>query len=151
MAKGNAAVALLGEAVEVLAESDATLDHARALADLGTALCRTNRLADARHHLRHAASSAEQCGATSLVRHARAELVAAGARPRSRAHFGIESLTPTERRVATLAARGLSNREISEHLFVVRRTVELHLSSTYRKLGIRGRADLPARMPADRP
>ncbi|MEU6082909.1 AAA family ATPase [Streptomyces sp. NPDC047108] len=150
VAKGNAAVVPLQEAVAVLARSDAALEHARSLADLGTALRRTNRLADARHHLRHAASSAEQCGATALVRHARAELIAAGARPRSRSHFGLDSLTPTERRVATLAARGLSNREISERLFVVRRTVELHLSSAYRKLGIRGRADLPARMPADR-
>ncbi|MET8677171.1 AAA family ATPase [Streptomyces sp. NPDC004647] len=149
-AKGSAGVALLREAVAALSRSHASLEHARALADLGTALRTTNQLADARHHLRQAATSAQQCGAIALVRLARAELIAAGARPRRQAHCGLESLTPTERRVAHLAARGLSNREISERLFVVRRTVELHLSSIYRKLGVRGRVDLPARMPGDR-
>ncbi|MFJ3955827.1 AAA family ATPase [Streptomyces libani] len=149
-AKGSTGVTLLREAAAALTRSGASLEHARALADLGTALRKTNQLADARHHLRQAATSAQQCGATALVRLARAELIAAGARPRSQAHCGLESLTPTERRVAHLAARGLSNREISERLFVVRRTVELHLSSIYRKLGVNGRADLPARMPRDR-
>ncbi|MBL1096668.1 helix-turn-helix transcriptional regulator [Streptomyces coffeae] len=142
-AKGSAGVALLREAVDTLARSGASLEHARALADLGTALRTTNQLADARHHLRQAATLAEQCGGLTLMRLARAELVAAGARSRSGAHCGVASLTPTERRVASLAAGGLSNREISERLFVVRRTVELHLSSTYRKLGIRGRVELP--------
>ncbi|MGP3946897.1 AAA family ATPase [Streptomyces sp. 6N106] len=149
-AKGSAGVTLFREAAAVLTRSDASLEHARALADLGTALRKTNQLADARHHLRQAATSAQRCGAEALVRFARAELIAAGARPRSQAHCGLDSLTPTEHRVARLAAQGLSNREISERLFVVRRTVELHLSSVYRKLGVNGRADLPARMPSDR-
>ncbi|MFD5390112.1 AAA family ATPase [Streptomyces sp. NPDC127074] len=141
--KGSAGVVLLREAVDTLARSGDSLEHARALADLGTALRKTNRLADARHHLRQAATFAEQCGGLTLMRLARAELVAAGARSRSEANCGVASLTPTERRVASLAAGGLSNREISERLFVVRRTVELHLSSAYRKLGIRGRMELP--------
>ncbi|MFE5159506.1 AAA family ATPase [Streptomyces sp. NPDC056697] len=141
--KGSAGVVLLREAVDTLARSGDSLEHARALADLGIALRKTNRLADARHHLRQAATFAEQCGGLTLMRLARAELVAAGARSRSEAHCGVASLTPTERRVASLAAGGLSNREISERLFVVRRTVELHLSSAYRKLGIRGRMELP--------
>lgn len=150
LAKGSAAVHLLHQAVTTLRRSDAALEQARALADLGAALRKTNRLADARHHLRQAATFAQQCGATVLVRQARAELLAAGARPRSQTHCGPASLTPTEYRVATLAAQGLSNRDIAERLFVVRRTVELHLSSAYRKLGIRGRNGLSAALLTER-
>ena len=52
------------------------------------------------------------------------------------------SLTPSERRTAELAAQGLSNREIAQQLFVTVKTVEVHLSNTYRKLDIRGRPQL---------
>jgi DNA-binding CsgD family transcriptional regulator len=51
-------------------------------------------------------------------------------------------LTPGERRVADLAAGGASNREIAQALFLTTRTVEMHLTATYRKLGIRGRDEL---------
>jgi DNA-binding CsgD family transcriptional regulator len=56
---------------------------------------------------------------------------------------GPASLTPSERRVAELAAKGLSNREIAETLWVTRKTVEVHLGSAYGKLGIKSRAQLP--------
>jgi DNA-binding CsgD family transcriptional regulator len=55
---------------------------------------------------------------------------------------GPESLTPSERRVAEMAARGLSNREIAESLWVTRKTVEVHLGKSYAKLGIRSRTQL---------
>ena len=60
-----------------------------------------------------------------------------------------DDLTPTEERVATLAASGLTNREIAERTFVSPKTVEANLSRAYRKLGIRSRAELGALM-ADR-
>lgn len=147
--KGSTRVSLLRESVAVLSRSGAALEYAHALSDLGSALRKTNQLAQARHQLRQAATCAQQCGAIALVRLIRAELVAAGARPRTRAHFGPKSLTPAERRVAFLAVQGMTNREISESLFVVRRTVELHLSSVYRKLGVRGRDELPAQIRSD--
>ena len=70
------------------------------------------------------------------------ELRATGARPRRRLLTGLESLTASERRVATLAAEGGSNRDIAQTLFVTPKTVEVHLSNAYRKLGIRSRREL---------
>ncbi len=79
-----------------------------------------------------------------LARDVRVELAAAGARPASDRLSGRDSLTPSERRVATLAAAGRSNPQIAQSLFVSRRTVETHLTSAYAKLGLRSRADLRA-------
>jgi DNA-binding CsgD family transcriptional regulator len=86
---------------------------------------------------------AHGCGATALVERAGHELRAAGARPRSVMRSGIDALTPSERRVAALASRGLANTEIAQALFVTTRTVETHLSGAYRKLGITSRSALP--------
>jgi DNA-binding CsgD family transcriptional regulator len=63
-----------------------------------------------------------------------------GRRPAER---GAAALTPSERRIAERAAAGASNPEIAQELFVTVKTVEMHLSNAYRKLGIAGRRDLP--------
>ena len=63
-------------------------------------------------------------------------------RPRRLALTGVDSLTPSELRVARMAAGGRTNREIAQSLFVTPKAVEYHLANVYRKLGIRGRADL---------
>jgi DNA-binding NarL/FixJ family response regulator len=70
--------------------------------------------------------------------------VAAGGRPRRDAIRGRDSLTPSELRVAELAAAGRTNRQIAQALFVTQRTVENHLTSTYAKLGITARPELGA-------
>ncbi len=70
------------------------------------------------------------------------ELYAAGARPRTEALAGVEALTASEKRVADLAATGDTNRDIAQALYVTPKTVEVHLSNTYRKLGIRSRREL---------
>jgi DNA-binding CsgD family transcriptional regulator len=93
--------------------------------------------------LRRALEAARACGATALEDYAHQELLASGARPRRRPVVGIEALTPTERRVAAMAAGGLSNREIAQALFVSLKTVETHLSRAYRKLDVRSRTELP--------
>ncbi|MDN5861699.1 MAG: helix-turn-helix transcriptional regulator, partial [Pseudonocardia sp.] len=126
-------VDLLREAVEVAAGSPARLEHAKALAALGGALRRAGRIREAREPLRHAVELAQACDALGLVERARAELYAAGGRPRRAASTGPGSLTAGERRVVELAACGATNREVAQALFVTPKTVELHLSNAYRK------------------
>jgi DNA-binding CsgD family transcriptional regulator len=133
----------LAEACEVLERSPARLEHARALADLGAALRRANRRAAARDPLRRALDLADACGAGPLADRARHELLAAGARPRRPRLSGVDALTASERRIAAMAADGLSNPEIAQALFVTTKTVEAHLSNAYRKLDIRSRTQLP--------
>jgi DNA-binding CsgD family transcriptional regulator len=132
----------LHAAVEVLEESAARLELAKALASLGSALRRYKQPSEAREPLRRALELAGACGATGLVEHVRGELHASGARPRRDAASGPESLTPSERRVVDLAAGGDTNRGIAQALFVTPKTVEVHLSNAYRKLGIRSRREL---------
>ena len=86
---------------------------------------------------------ADQMGAGALAERTLSELRATGARPRRAALSGLESLTPAERRVAQLAARGLTNREVAQELFVTQKTVQTHLSSVYRKLDVGSRRQLP--------
>jgi DNA-binding CsgD family transcriptional regulator len=133
---------LLHEAVEAAGASPARLEHAKALTALGSALRLARRPSDARAPLREAFEIAGHCGAQPLADHARNELYAAGGRPRREALTGAESLTPSERRVAQLAAAGQSNRDIARALYVTPKTVEVHLTNVYRKLGIRSRGGL---------
>jgi DNA-binding CsgD family transcriptional regulator len=135
-------VELLEEAVTVLEGSHARLEHARALADFGSALRRQRKATDAREPLRRALELADACSADALVEHVRSELYATGARPRTTALGGVDALTASERRVAAFAAEGQSNRDIAQALFVTPKTVEVHLSNAYRKLGIRSRREL---------
>jgi DNA-binding CsgD family transcriptional regulator/tetratricopeptide (TPR) repeat protein len=135
-------VDLLREAAETLAGSPLALEHARCLVELGSALRRAGWSRAARGPLRDGLERAREGEAHALVERAAEELVASGARPRARARTGVESLTPSERRVAVMAAEGMSNREIAEALFVTRRTVETHLTHAYEKLEISSREDL---------
>ncbi len=142
MAEVELDMGLLREAVKTLEDSGALLERARAHADLGTAL-RAARSADAaREQLRLAVDLAHRCGAHVLEDYALSELRATGARPRRRVTTGAASLTPSERRIAELAAAGRQNREIAQVLFVTTATVEFHLRNAYRKLGISGRPGL---------
>jgi DNA-binding CsgD family transcriptional regulator len=135
---------LLDEAVEVLDSTEAELEPARARLELGVALHRARRQREARRPLEEALDAARRLGSTHLAERALSELRAAGGRPRRAALSGVESLTPSERRVAEMAAQGMSNREIAEALFLTRRTVETHLTHVYSKLEIGSREELPA-------
>jgi DNA-binding NarL/FixJ family response regulator len=108
----------------------------------GSALRHARRPTDAREPLRRALELASACEAPPLVEHVRSELQAAGVRPRTDALAGIGALTASERRVAELAREGQSNRDIAQSLYVTPKTVEVHLSNAYRKLGIRSRREL---------
>lgn len=139
---GDDGLALLRESVETLAESPGKLEHAKALVDLGAMLRRRKDRKAARDPLREGLDIAERAGARPLAERARTELQATGAKPRRAVLSGVESLTPSERRVAKMAAGGMTNREIAQSLFVTMKTVEVHLSSVYRKLDIASRAEL---------
>jgi DNA-binding CsgD family transcriptional regulator len=142
--EGPRGLDLLEEAVQVLRDSPAKLEHAKARTELGAALRRANQRARARTELRQAVELATVCGATALAARAESELLATGARPRRIALSGVDSLTPSERRVAEMAAAGPTNREIAQALFITQRTVEVHLTSIYRKLRISSRSQLTA-------
>ncbi|HYK31498.1 MAG TPA: AAA family ATPase [Streptosporangiaceae bacterium] len=142
-------IARLQEAVTVLADTAAGVEHARALVDLGAALRRDQRRAQARDPLRLGLDMATAAGADGLAARARDELAATGAKPRSVRITGPASLTPSERRVARMAADGLTNNQIAQALFVTPRTVEMHLTSTYRKLSIGSRAQLAEALEGD--
>jgi DNA-binding CsgD family transcriptional regulator len=142
---GDIGLGLLEEAVAVLEKTPARLEHARALADLGTELTRRRRRREGREALRLAMQHAVDCGAFPLAERARAELTAGGGRRPRLELTGVKALTPAERRVCEMAADGeLTNRAIAQSLFVTEKTVELHLTTAYRKLGIRSRFQLAA-------
>lgn len=140
---GQESVTLAGEAVAVLASSEAEGEHAEALLVLGRLLRIARDQTRARQVLDEALDIADRNGALLLVRLAEEELRVLGARPRRRATTGVRSLTPAELRVAQLAAEGLSNPEIAQSLFVTRKTVEKHLGSAFSKLHISSRDQLP--------
>ena len=143
VAGGDRGEVLLREAIDVLAGSDSRLEHARAQTDLGAFLRRANRRVEARELLRQAVDTAHHLGAVALAERAETELRATGAKPRRVMLTGLEALTASERRIAELAADGLTNREIAQILFVTARTVEGHLTNVFNKLDIRARTELP--------
>ncbi|HEX3609963.1 MAG TPA: AAA family ATPase [Solirubrobacterales bacterium] len=143
IAEGVEGIELLREAADLLATTRARLQRAYALADLGAALRRANRRRESREPLREALDLAHRCGATPLEERARTELAATGARPRKAVISGVESLTPSELRIARMAAEGMTNREIAQALTVTAKTVETHLRHVFQKLDIARRTELP--------
>jgi DNA-binding CsgD family transcriptional regulator len=136
--------------VTTLERSPALLERAHSLAEFGAALRRSGERTVARDPLARALELAPRCGARPLAARARDELKATGARPRRPWRTGVEALTPSELRVARLAAEGRSNREIACELYVTLKAVEGHLARAYAKLGIEGRAQLPRALGAEK-
>ena len=139
---GKHGIDLLREAAAVLESSGSSLEHARALVDLGAAIRRSGQRVDARGPLRDGLDRATRCAATLLAERAHEELIATGARPRRAMTTGVGALTASEERVARMAMDGLTNREIAQALFVTEKTVEMHLGNTYHKLEIHSRSQL---------
>lgn len=139
---GEEGIELLEEAVVMMEASPRRLERARALLALGEARRRQGSRLEARAPLREAFELARRCGAVRIAKRAHAELKASGETVRRYTPIGVESLTPSERRVAELAASGMTNRQIAQSLFVTLKTVESHLSAAYRKLDIRSRGEL---------
>lgn len=146
--QGDAQLDLLREATGELARSQSRLEYAAALCDYGAALRRANRRADARAPLNAALAIARDAHARPLQDRAAQELRAAGARVSRPQASGTDALTASERRIAGMAAAGMSNRDIAQALFVTVKTVETHLAHVYQKLNLTGRNQLPAALNA---
>ncbi len=132
------------EAVDQLRDAPARLELARALVDLGAIMRRRGARRESRTPLRAGHELALACHAHAVAEHARNELAASGVHVERGDFARRDELTPSERRIATMAAEGASNKEIAQTLFLTVKTVEMHLSSAYRKLDIRSRRDLPS-------
>jgi DNA-binding CsgD family transcriptional regulator len=124
--------------------------RARSRLCYGQRLRRTGRRVAARKQLRLALEAFEQLGAEPWAEMTRTELQASGATARKRVDSTRDDLTPQELQVALIVAGGATNRETANRLFVTEKTVETHLSSVYRKLGLRSRTELARRMTLDR-
>jgi DNA-binding NarL/FixJ family response regulator len=135
-------IAMLREAVAHSERSEAMVERALAQVALGRALIEAGHKAEARDWLRRGIHQARQHGVFLLAAQGLRLISDAGGRPRRLALTGVESLTPSERRVAQMVASGLSNRAVAEALFVTVKAVEAHLGKVYRKLGISSRLEL---------
>lgn len=146
---------LLREAIELLETSGSGIELARALADLSRARYAVGERRRARIFAQRAWYVAKNCQAYPLcqtLRLATPEAVgrASGAVLRDDSEI-LTRLTGAERRVAGLAARGDTNREIATKLNITTSTVEQHLTRVYRKLNVRQREDLPMMVPSTYP
>jgi DNA-binding NarL/FixJ family response regulator len=126
-----------------LAESEHVppLEHGRTLLALGTLRRQASQKRGSRAALDEASAIFKQLGAPLWLERADTELARVSGR-----RAGGEELTETELRVAAMAAEGMSNKQIASELFMGVSTVEAHLSRVYRKLGLRSRAGLGARL-----
>lgn len=141
---GRRGLDLADRAVHLLRDASAPTELIPALIAQGRQFVAAGDRSRARDVLREAAGHAERLGAVRLRAEAEDVLPESRSRGAATALTGWEALTGSERRIAALAADGRTNAEISALLHLARRTVETHLTSAYRKLGIRRRAELPA-------
>jgi DNA-binding CsgD family transcriptional regulator len=125
---------------KALAEHDRVpmrFERARTQLLLGQLLRRKRQKDTATVTLRAALAEFEKLGTPLWAQRARAELARTNVTPRRKFE-----LTPSEQRVAELAASGMTNRDVAAALFISPKTVEANLARVYRKLGIRTRAEL---------
>ncbi|MEU0304343.1 AAA family ATPase [Streptomyces sp. NPDC006175] len=127
--------------------ADPVLEHwpferAQALLELAEWLRRRRRIAESREPLTEALDIFRRLGAHPWVERARAESRAAGLEVTDTAPDVLAELSPQQQQIIRLAARGLTNREIGEKLFLSPRTVGSHLYRSFPKLGITARSQL---------
>lgn len=127
--------------------ADPVLEHwpferAQALLDLAEWLRRRRRIAEARTPLTESLATFRRLGARPWIERARAESRAAGLDATDSTPDALAGLSPQQQQIIHLAARGLTNREIGEKLFLSPRTVSSHLYRAFPKLGITARSQL---------
>ncbi|HET9518515.1 MAG TPA: LuxR C-terminal-related transcriptional regulator [Actinoplanes sp.] len=141
---GPAGLAALEESVQLLTASPRILERAHSLVEHGARLNALRRRPQARRVLRLGLELAERCGSGSLVERAREQYTISGGRVRPLEPVGLSGLTSAELRAVTLAANGRTNRQIADELFLSVRTVEIHLTNAYQKVGVARRSELAA-------
>ncbi|MFF9347441.1 BREX system ATP-binding domain-containing protein [Streptomyces sp. NPDC014734] len=146
---GREARRLVDQALEILEPAPTPLLFAHALHAAGRVHRQTGKTQRTRELLHRANEVGISLGADGLVGAVQRELRYAGGRPDPRKDSTESLLTPTERQVSELAARGISNRDIARSLKVSLRNVESHLTHSYRKLRISGRHELAKFFPPD--
>src|SRR6266508_2987810 len=140
----DAAYASLDRALELHEQLQEPFERGRTLLVRGTLQRRNRKKRPARESLTQALAVFDELGAALWSERARAELRRIGGR--APATLGV--LTPTEERVAALVAAGRTYREVADALFISPKTVQWNLSKIYRKLGVRSRAELAAKLAA---
>ena len=132
-------------ALELHGQTRQPFETARTQLLHGERLRRAKRRADARTPLGHALAVFERLGAEPWAERARGELRATGGPTGSAAPaIATDELTAQELQIALQVAQGRTNREVAAALFLSAKTIEYHLGSIYRKLGIRRRGELSA-------
>lgn len=139
---GPAAEAHYREAIAQLGRCRTVAHLARTHLVYGEWLRREGRRQDAREQLRTAHGLLSDMGAEAFAARAAQELAATGEFARRRAARPTDELTPHELHVARLVATGATSREVGAQLFLSPRTIEAHLRSIFRKLGITSRRQL---------
>ena len=134
---------VLHEALNGAGALNRPFEHARGLLQLGGVLRRLGARAQAREVLDRSDAIFEGLGALPWVTRVAAERELLG--QRSRASDDPSALSAAEEQVVNLALAGRSNQAIAAELFVSVRTVESHLTRSYRKLGVKSRSELLAR------
>ncbi len=147
--RSDALLATDPQAESLFLSAIAWLEQSTAIGDLGRAhllygewLRRMKRRRDAREQLRTALSIFEGAGAPAFAARARSELAATGEQSPRTEVSGVASLTPREATIASMAAAGNTNQEISSTLFISTNTVDYHLRKVFRKLGVSSRRQL---------
>jgi DNA-binding CsgD family transcriptional regulator len=143
---GEAADASYREAIERLGRIELRPELARAHLLYGEWLRRSRRRVEAREQLRTAHDQFTSIGMEAFAERARVELQATGERSRKRTADTLDELTSHEAQIARLVADGHTNREIASTLFISPSTVEYHLGKSFRKLGVKSRTELAARL-----
>jgi len=146
LSEGESADRLFRDSVEHLSATRLGLELARTHLLYGEWLRRERRRLDARAQLRIALEQFTSMGADGFARRAQRELMATGERARKRTVETTDQLTPQEAQIALLASNGQRNREIAAQLFISPSTVEYHLRKVFRKLDVKSRTQLAARM-----
>jgi DNA-binding CsgD family transcriptional regulator len=142
LADGAAAEECFCDALAHLERAGLPLELGRTELLYGEWLRRRARRADARTQLRNAFARLGAIGADGFADRARRELLATGERARPRTPDAVDDLTPQERHIARLVATGATSKEVAAELFLSPRTIDAHLRSVFRKLGISSRRQL---------